>query len=81
MALHGIRTRRFVKDVAAERSTASHRTSCALAARSDDPVTLRGRPFHDSWPVVFGSNLGGNVTPIGSASTVLACTILKRNDR
>ncbi|MFQ5591135.1 MAG: SLC13 family permease, partial [Phycisphaerae bacterium] len=32
------------------------------------------------WAVVFGANLGGNITPIGSASTVVACTILKRHD-
>ncbi len=31
------------------------------------------------WAVVFGANLGGNITPIGSASTVVACTILKKN--
>lgn len=31
------------------------------------------------WAVVFGANLGGNITPIGSASTVVACTILKRH--
>ncbi|UCE61077.1 MAG: hypothetical protein JSU63_04870 [Phycisphaerales bacterium] len=29
--------------------------------------------------VVFGANLGGNITPIGSASTVVACTILKKH--
>ncbi len=32
------------------------------------------------WAVVFGANLGGNITPIGSASTVVACTILKKHD-
>lgn len=31
------------------------------------------------WAVVFGANLGGNITPIGSASTVVAVTILKKN--
>lgn len=31
------------------------------------------------WAVVFGANLGGNITPIGSASTVVACTILKQH--
>ena len=31
------------------------------------------------WAVVFGANLGGNITPIGSASTVVACTIMKKN--
>ena len=32
------------------------------------------------WAVVFGANLGGNITPIGSASTVVACTILRKNN-
>jgi len=32
------------------------------------------------WAVVFGANLGGNITPIGSASTVVACTIMKKHD-
>jgi len=31
------------------------------------------------WAVVFGANLGGNITPIGSASTVVAVTILKKH--
>jgi Na+/H+ antiporter NhaD/arsenite permease-like protein len=28
--------------------------------------------------VILGSNLGGNITPIGSASTVVAMTIIAR---
>jgi len=32
------------------------------------------------WAIVFGANLGGNITPIGSASTVVACTIMKKHD-
>jgi Na+/H+ antiporter NhaD/arsenite permease-like protein len=28
------------------------------------------------WSVVFGANLGGNLTPIGSASTLVAVTIM-----
>ncbi|PIE17684.1 MAG: hypothetical protein CSA65_08005 [Proteobacteria bacterium] len=31
------------------------------------------------WAVVFGSNLGGNLTPIGSASTLVAVTIIQKN--
>jgi Na+/H+ antiporter NhaD/arsenite permease-like protein len=31
------------------------------------------------WAVVFGSNLGGNITPIGSASTVVAVTIMAKH--
>jgi Na+/H+ antiporter NhaD/arsenite permease-like protein len=30
------------------------------------------------WAVVFGANLGGNITPIGSASTVVAATIMHK---
>ncbi len=30
------------------------------------------------WSVIFGSNLGGNITPIGSASTVVALTVLHK---
>lgn len=30
------------------------------------------------WCVIFGANLGGNITPIGSASTVVAMTIISR---
>jgi Na+/H+ antiporter NhaD/arsenite permease-like protein len=31
------------------------------------------------WSVVFGANLGGNITPIGSASTLVAVTIMHKN--
>ena len=30
------------------------------------------------WSVVFGANLGGNLTPIGSASTVVAVTLMHK---
>ena len=30
------------------------------------------------WAVIFGANLGGNLTPIGSASTLVAVTIIHR---
>ncbi len=36
-------------------------------------------PATQWWAVVFGANLGGNITPIGSASTVVACTIMKKH--
>jgi len=32
------------------------------------------------WAVVFGANLGGNITPIGSASTLVAVTIIHKNN-
>ena len=31
------------------------------------------------WSVIFGANLGGNITPIGSASTLVAVTIIHKN--
>jgi len=31
------------------------------------------------WAVIFGANLGGNLTPIGSASTVVAVTIMHKH--
>lgn len=30
------------------------------------------------WSVIFGANLGGNITPIGSASTVVAMTVIQK---
>ena len=32
------------------------------------------------WTVIFGANLGGNLTPIGSASTLVAVTIMHKNN-
>ena len=31
------------------------------------------------WSVIFGANLGGNLTPIGSASTVVAVTLMHKH--
>ncbi len=31
------------------------------------------------WAVIFGANLGGNITPIGSASTLVAVTIIHKH--
>ena len=36
-----------------------------------------GSPFW--WSVIFGANLGGNLTPIGSASTLVAVTIMHKH--
>ena len=41
----------------------------ALGTASDSPLW---------WAVVFGANLGGNITPIGSASTLVAVTIIHK---
>lgn len=43
---------------------------------SPELATPGDSPFW--WCVIFGANLGGNVTPIGSASTVVAMTIIQR---
>ncbi len=43
------------------------------------PEAAAAVPPDQWWAVVFGCNLGGNITPIGSASTVVACTVLKKN--
>ncbi|MFP6894498.1 MAG: SLC13 family permease [Opitutales bacterium] len=40
-----------------------------VAANSDSPYW---------WAVIFGANLGGNITPIGSASTLVAVTIIHK---
>ena len=42
----------------------------SLGTSSDSPLW---------WSVVFGANLGGNITPIGSASTLVAVTIMHKN--
>ena len=44
-----------------------------LGARENVPEQLW-------WSVIFGANLGGNLTPIGSASTLVAVTIIHKYD-
>jgi len=49
----------------------------AMLAQILDKLDTSGdSPFW--WCVIFGANLGGNITPIGSASTVVAATIIHR---
>jgi Na+/H+ antiporter NhaD/arsenite permease-like protein len=47
-----------------------------LAQILDKLGTDSDSPFW--WCVILGANLGGNITPIGSASTVVAATIISR---
>lgn len=47
-----------------------------LAQILDSMGTQPDSPYW--WCVIFGANLGGNITPIGSASTVVAMTIIHR---
>ncbi len=44
-------------------------------------LQAQGTPSTDPlwWSVVFGANLGGNLSPIGSASTLVAVTIIHKN--
>ena len=48
-------------------------TNPSVLATEPDPSAS---PFW--WCVIFGANLGGNITPIGSASTVVAMTIIHK---
>ncbi len=43
------------------------------------PEAAQNLPATQWWAIVFGANLGGNITPIGSASTVVAVMIMKKN--
>ena len=46
-------------------------SSPAFATEADSPLW---------WSVIFGANLGGNLTPIGSASTLVAVTIMHKHE-
>ena len=41
--------------------------------------TLPEFPANFWWSLIYGANLGGNITPIGSASTVVAVTVIHKN--
>ena len=43
----------------------------ALGVQGDSPLW---------WSVILGANLGGNITPIGSASTLVAVTVMHKHD-
>lgn len=51
-----------------------------LAAMLSKILATQGTPSDSPlwWAVVFGANLGGNLTPIGSASTLVAVTIIHK---
>ncbi len=56
----------------------------AMLAKIVADIPLAGggiRPPGDTlwWAVIFGANLGGNLTPIGSASTLVAVTIMHKH--
>lgn len=52
-----------------------------LAAMFGNILHDLGTPGESSlwWAVIFGANLGGNLTPIGSASTLVAVTIMHKH--
>jgi Na+/H+ antiporter NhaD/arsenite permease-like protein len=52
-----------------------------LAAMLANILSNLGAPSDSGlwWSVVFGANLGGNITPIGSASTLVAVTIIHKH--
>ena len=51
-----------------------------LAAMLAKILSAQGTPGDSAlwWSVIFGANLGGNLTPIGSASTLVAVTIMHK---
>ena len=52
-----------------------------LAKILSDHPEIGGNPASPFWwAVIFGANLGGNLTPIGSASTLVAITIIHKHD-
>ena len=52
-----------------------------LAAMFGNILNDLGTPKDSTlwWAVIFGANLGGNITPIGSASTLVAVTIMHKH--
>lgn len=52
-----------------------------LAAMFGNILSDLGTPSDSTlwWAVIFGANLGGNLTPIGSASTLVAVTIMHKH--
>ena len=79
-----------LNDVAHGLGTGSTLVSAAALSAVTDNIPLAAmlahilegmEPLADSrlwWSVVFGANLGGNLTPIGSASTVVAVTLMHK---
>jgi len=49
----------------------------AMLAKIFGGMNLSPNPPY-RWAVIFGANLGGNITPIGSASTLVAVTLINK---
>ncbi len=79
-----------LNEVADGLGTASTLVSAAAFSAVTDNIPLSAmlarilsgmEPLSDGrlwWSVIFGANLGGNLTPIGSASTVVAVTLMHK---
>lgn len=52
----------------------------SILAELGAPTAAAGAESGLWWAVVFGANLGGNLTPIGSASTLVAVTIMHKHE-
>jgi len=52
----------------------------SILAELGAPTAYNGTESGLWWAVVFGANLGGNLTPIGSASTLVAVTIMHKHE-
>ena len=52
-----------------------------LSAMLANILSSLGAPSESGlwWSIIFGANLGGNLTPIGSASTLVAVTIIHKH--
>ncbi|MEL6850661.1 MAG: SLC13 family permease, partial [Bacteroidota bacterium] len=51
----------------------------AMLAKTMAPISQEpGFQENFWWAIIYGANLGGNITPIGSASTVVAVTVINR---
>ena len=75
---HGAGTGAILVSAAAFSSVTDNIPLSAMLAKI---LQAQGTASNDPlwWSVVFGANLGGNLTPIGSASTLVAVTIMHKN--
>ena len=87
---HGLEKIIALNESASGLGTATTLVSAAAASAVTDNIPLAAmlakilasmEPLSDPrlwWSVIFGANLGGNLTPIGSASTVVAVTLMHK---
>lgn len=89
---HGLGYVVALNDVAGGAGTGATLVSAAAFSAVTDNIPLAAmlssilegmEPLDDPrlwWSVIFGANLGGNLTPIGSASTVVAVTLMHKHE-